>query len=53
MTAPVRPVNHQELLLQQDALGGNGPHPSTAEELGDRRQEMPKQDEKVSHGDEG
>jgi len=49
---PARPVERQQLLLQEGALGGNGPHPSTTEELGDRRQEMSEQDEKVSHGQE-
>jgi hypothetical protein len=44
-TAPARPVDHQELLLHQGALGGNGPRAAGPEEFRDRGQQMYKQRE--------
>ena len=51
-TAPARPVEQQELLLHQDALGGDGSRASRSQEFGDRGQKMSEQDEQVSHGEE-
>jgi len=50
--ASARSVDLQELLLQQDAFGDNGPPPARSEEFRDRAQEMSEEDEKVLHGRE-
>ena len=47
-----RPVDHQELLLHQSALGGNGPRAAGPEKFRDRGQQVSEEDEELSHGDE-
>jgi hypothetical protein len=39
------PADHQELLLQEDALGDDGTRAARTEHSGNRRQEVAKQDE--------
>jgi hypothetical protein len=41
-----------ELLLHQDALGGNGPRPAKSKESGDRGQQMAVQNDENFHGKE-
>jgi hypothetical protein len=47
--ATPRPVDDQELLLHEEAVGDNGSCTTGSQELGDSPQQMGDEDEQVSH----
>ena len=48
--ASPRPVEDQELLFHEEAIGENRSRATGSQELGDRRQQMSQEGEQVLHG---
>ena len=51
--ATPRPVDDQELLLHEEAVGDNRSCTTGSQELGDRGQQMCQEDEQILHGEIG